>query len=136
MQAAMGRSADRSPVRRISPLAPAGVASPAVYTVAVIELYSRLWQALEELTGAFARFGPAGGEVERQVVVLRLELVVLLDTFESLRARSLLRPEQRAELAATVHYQLDALAAQPGAGAGPALARAQNQLLDAVLRWV
>jgi len=133
-----GRRGSARPVPAVptAPTVPTGTARYVAgrRTAAIIELYSRLWQALEELAVAFGRFGPADPEVERRLLVLRLELVVLLDTFESARCRSQLNPEQRAELHGTVQRQLEALSVQPEAGGGPALARPQNELLDAVLK--
>ena len=133
MQAALGRRVDNAFGHSISIPSTPAVAGSAVYAVAAIELYSRLWQALEDLTSAFARCGANSSETGQQLILLRLELVVLLDTFESARCRSMLRPHERAQLRTTVHGQLDALWVQPEAG-GPALMRAQNQLLDAVLK--
>ena len=111
-------------------------ASASAYTAAAIELYSRLWAELEPLSELVAAARLASGPRERlelALVVLRLELVVLLDACDSRALRSMLLGEHRLELRATLESVLAILAA-PAAGGWPAaLAHAQNRLLDAVI---
>ena len=98
----------------------------AAYAAAAIELYSRVWLALERLTGR-----SAPGEPETPLMVLRLELIVLPDACDSPSWRLMLAHEQRRELRATLESVLRMLAAP--ADGGWHLMQAQNRLIDAVL---
>ena len=107
------------------------------YAAAAIELYSRVWLTLEQLTARLRGDGEhqsrqaAGGEPEMLLVRLRLELVVLLDACDSPSWRSMLAHEERRQLRATLESVLGMLAV-PVAG-GWHLMQAQNRLIDAVL---
>lgn len=100
-----------------------------IYAVAAIELYSRLWLALERLASCGDDDGP---RIEIALVILRLELVVLLDACDSPLWRSMLRAEHRIQLRATLKSVLRILSARSD-DRGTALSDAQDRLLDAVL---
>jgi hypothetical protein len=88
-----------------------------------------LWQALENLAVALAVPRPAQ-EIETLLTILRLELVVLLDTLNGERLRALLNPDQRRSMHTTIERLLDELSSQPGPRGESALAEAQDRLLD------
>ena len=111
--------------------------SKETYAAAAIELYSRMWLALERLTTrlpAAEDSEPRGSAVEPEMrlVTLRLELIVLLDACDSASWRLLLAQDERRELRATLESVLGMLAG-PSEG-GWHLMQAQNRLIDAVLR--
>jgi hypothetical protein len=99
------------------------------YAAAAIELYGRLWHALEQLAiddaGDFER-------IETALVILRLELVVLLDACDSPRWRNLLRAEHRIQLEMTLWSVLRILSESTNRWSAMA-SRAQDRLFEAVL---
>jgi hypothetical protein len=105
------------------------------YTVACIELFSCLWVELERLSVAEDtsclefRSAISGTRAE----VLRLELVLLLDSCRSERRRQPLDISERLALQNTLEQVLDAINASSGEEHCDSIARAQNFLLDAVL---
>jgi hypothetical protein len=109
-------------------------ASSAEYAAASIELYSRLWQELEQLICRLAETdGLPTPSATDAVVTFRLQLVVLADACVSTRWRSLLAADQRQDLRSTLERVRRTLAVPPHALGPWAIAQAQNQLLDAVL---
>jgi hypothetical protein len=114
-----------------------GVASPAACIAATIELYSRLWRELEHSFDLFARqaeFTVGADESDSPLVVLRLEILILLDACDSQEWQSMLGTERRLALRTLLEsllHTLDPLRAERHPC--HVLARAQNQLLDAVL---
>jgi hypothetical protein len=103
--------------------------SASAYVVASIELYSRLWLALERLAVSDDD-DPA--RIETALVILRLELVVLLDACDSPSWRSMLDAEHRIQLQATLKSVLRTLSERLDDWRGD-VSDAQNRLLDAVL---
>jgi hypothetical protein len=114
-----------------------GVASAAACFAATIELYSRLWRELERSFDRFARrseFTVEADESDSPLVVIRLEILILLDACESHELQSMLGTERRLALRTMLESLLRTLAAlQAERDPCYVLARAQNQLLDAVL---
>jgi hypothetical protein len=110
-------------------------ASAAEYAAASIELYSRLWQELEQLANRLAQIDASHTpSTADPVVTFRLELVVLIDACNSLRWQSLLGADQCLDLQSTLESVRRVLAVPPDSLWPGAIAQAQNQLLDAVLR--
>ena len=108
----------------------------AAYAAASIQLYSRLWLALETLSETLMDPPEGGipGVSDPRVVLFRLELLVLLDACGSARWHSLLGPEQRDGLRSTLE-DLMAMLAVPAASFGvDVLYRCQNHLFEAVRR--
>jgi hypothetical protein len=114
-----------------------GVASAAACVAATIELYSRLWRELERALDLFARqaeFTVGADASDSPLVVLRLEILILLDACDSQAWQSMLGTERRLALRAILESLLASLAPlQAERDPCYVLARAQNQLLDAVL---
>jgi hypothetical protein len=114
-----------------------GVASAAACIAATIELYSRLWRELERSFDLFAQraeFTVGADQSDGLLVVLRLEILILLDACDSQGWQSLLGTERRLALRTILESLLRTLAAlQAERDPCHVLARAQNQLLDAVL---
>ena len=114
-----------------------GVASATACIAATIELYSRLWRELERSFDVFARraeFTVGADESDSPLVVLRLEIFILLDACDSQEWQSLLGTDRRLALRTALESLLRTLAAlQAERDPCCVLARAQNQLLDAVL---
>jgi hypothetical protein len=115
----------------------AALASEAAYVAATIDLYGRLWRELEQLSDVFAsapHCAVRAEESDQQLMMLRLELVVLLDACDSPEWWSMLGAERRVALRTTLESLLRTLGAlPPDLDRCCALARAQDQLLDAVL---
>jgi hypothetical protein len=101
-------------------------APDAAYAAACIELYSRLWWELEELTQSFVGDESSHSQLDSRLVLLRLETIVLIDSCDSTKLRSLLGGSERRDLRATLESLLAAL--EEGL-----LQHAQNRLLDTVL---
>jgi hypothetical protein len=116
----------RSALRRAESLS-AGEPS-STFAAASIELYSRLWLELERLIESLET-----DQADRRVVLVRLELLVLLDACESPRWQGMLSAEQNAELRSTLLSVLHALAELSSLPVDDVIAEAQNCLLDAVL---
>jgi hypothetical protein len=129
VSAVLGRCTGSSRWGGLKQSTPGAFVSPAQYAAAALELYSRLWQALENLAVALAVPRPAQ-EIETLLTILRLELVVLLDTLNGERLRALLNPDQRRSMHTTIERLLDELSSQPGPRGESALAEAQDRLLD------
>jgi hypothetical protein len=106
---------------------PAAEASAACYAAACIELYSRLWWELEQLTrSVFPGDESSLAHRDAKLVLLRLETIVLIDACDSPQLQALLGAAQREDLRSTLESLL--VAFEDGS-----LEPVQNQLLDAVL---
>ncbi len=103
------------------------MASQLAYTIACIELYSRLWAQLEALGDAAAL---DAARLDAPLQILRLELHLLLQACDGVRWRGLLANPQRLALKSILQEVLLMLGAHEPAAMLPA---AQNRLLDAVL---
>jgi hypothetical protein len=104
------------------------------YAAASIRLYSRLWADLEVLSDQLAATTDQSADViDLRLEMFRLELVVLLDNCDSARWRSMLSPEHRLVLRATLEDLLATLAVPPDALGRAVVFQAQNQVFDAVL---
>ena len=111
-----------------------GRQTSAAYAAASIQLYSRLWADLEVLSDQLAATTDQPPDViELRLEMLRLELIVLLDNCRSARWRSMLSPEHRLVLRATLEDLLATLAVPPDAFGRAVIFQAQNQVFDAVL---
>ncbi len=113
-----------------------GPVPDAAFAAAAVQLYSRLWGDLECLGELCAEGQYCSGQpgLERCVLMLRLELTLLLESCQSGSWSALLPGSQLDSLRVTlepvalmVGHATDAL--QPHM-----IARAQNRLLDEVLR--
>lgn len=113
----------------------AGAGSDDAYAVAAIELYSRLWLELEQVTARLRLAADHCGAVQLEVrlTILRLELVMLLDGCDSQRWRALIGPRRCSELGATLRDLLAALSAPFEALDRGLLDRTQDRILDATL---
>jgi len=97
-------------------------------------LFSRLWADLEVLSDQLAATTDQPPDViELRLEMFRLELIVLLDNCRSARWRSMLSPEHRLVLRATLEDLLATLAVPPDAFGRAVIFQAQNQVFDAVL---
>jgi len=104
------------------------------YAAASIQLYSRLWADLEVLSDQLAATTDQSPDViELRLEMFRLELVVLLDNCDSARWRSMLSPEHRLVLRATLEDLLATLAVPLDALGRAVVFQAQNRVFDAVL---
>ncbi|MGO9993090.1 MAG: hypothetical protein ACLPTF_11345 [Steroidobacteraceae bacterium] len=104
------------------------------YAAASIQLFSRLWADLEVLSDQLAATTDQPPDViELRLEMFRLELIVLLDNCRSARWRSMLSPEHRLVLRATLEDLLATLAVPPDAFGRAVIFQAQNQVFDAVL---
>jgi hypothetical protein len=91
---------------------------------ASIQLYSQLWFELE-------RFNVP--TLELQLLIFRLEVVLVLEGCRSEAWQALLRPEERLTLETTLRTLLEILAVAPPVPGRPAIERAQDWLFDAVI---
>ena len=133
MQAAFGQYATHSSHNSvIVQTASAGFPNSVRYAAATLELYSRLWQTLKDLSAAIAR-PDSGVDTERRLMALRVELALLLDMFDGPRSPALLRTEQRDALRTMVQWLLETLSLRPAAGLEAGIADAQDRLFDAAL---
>ncbi len=109
------------------------MASPAAFSTACIELYSRLWAELEPLSSPESCGSMSTLMLER-AEILRLEIHLVLEACDSARWRLLLNVAQRHDLRIilqSVMLGLQQCAREPDT---QALACAQNRLLDAVIQ--
>lgn len=105
-----------------------------VFVCACIELFTRLWVRLESLaTDDHWHSTPADSAFDRRAELFRLELIVLLDACRTTRWRMLLDGAQRHALERCLSEILDCLNTRFEEAPLPAIERAQNRLLDAVL---
>ena len=119
--------------RRANAIGEPPALSSDAYAVASIELYSRLWLALERVADRLAAYEDTDSpQIETAVIILRLELLVLLDACDSPLWRSMLRAEQRIELEVTLKSVLRILSERVDDSCG-VISHAQDRLLDAVL---
>jgi|HubBroStandDraft_5_1064220.scaffolds.fasta_scaffold260419_2 hypothetical protein len=110
----------------------------ATFAAATIKLYSRLWFELEQfnvpLVGCGRATQPAA--LELQLLRFRLEVIVLLDRCDCTAWRTMLSPEHRLALQATLKALLELVDVPLAALERDLIAGAQNWLLDAVLsQW-
>lgn len=96
------------------------------YARACIGLYSRLWDALEQLCAPDALRG-----VRSEII--RLEIHLVLQSCETWRWRLLLTAAQRLTMQETLRELLHCLGADGTEISATAAAAAQNRLLDGVL---
>jgi len=106
----------------------AAVASNQAYTIACIELFSRLWAELERVS-ALANAPASASRLE----IVRLELLIALDACDSMRWRAHLSTSQRLSLRAVLTQVLTSLDASTDDVPRRAIAMAQNRLLESVL---
>ena len=99
------------------------MASNEAYSVACIEIFSRLWAELDQLWAQDATM---------HLQILRLELAILLDACDSPRWKLLLDGEQRRSLRSTLEDVLGDLAGAAHAAPRLPVEWAQNRLLDAI----
>jgi hypothetical protein len=109
------------------------VASHDAYTTACAQLFARLWAALEPLASPALAPPATLATLTLRCEILRLELVVLIDACESAAWHTLLSLPQRSTLQATLQGVLDILSGCPEIPSEAAVARAQDELLDAIL---
>jgi hypothetical protein len=111
-------------------------ASPGTYSSALTGLLCHLWLELERIIVGLNVFDtpPASSRAEHQMEVFRLEVLLLLDACNSLRWQSLLRPQQRLGLRATLHSLLRTLSGPRDVPDSEIIGEAQNQLFDSLLR--
>jgi hypothetical protein len=102
---------------------------------ATIQLYSRLWLELETWCGWMNESGGlgAGDAIDVRLETIRLELVLLLEACDSIRWKSMLRPEHLAALRADLHVVLKSLDAAADSPGFDAILVAQNRLFDGVV---
>jgi hypothetical protein len=105
----------------------------AVFRAAYTELCTRIWIELELLARAAEQVenGPAQ-DLEMSIEILRLELVVLMDSCRSLHWRHLLSAEQCDCLSSTLTDVLAALYVDPEQ-LRMGIAKAQDRILDELL---
>jgi len=105
------------------------------YAAALIELCARIWQDLEQ----FAEMLHQPGRIAAPpgflwlTATLRLELVLMLDSWNSERWRSMLTLEQRATLRSMLTDVLDLMGVAADELTPPDIEQAQDRLLDEVL---
>lgn len=131
--------ADAIPAGR-DPRPPKGsphVAVPATqYAVAFFELCGRIWLELERLSELWDRtaiLDATPSELLWRAAILRLELLVILDSIGCARWRTLLASEQRISLGAMLADVLEVIAVAPDNLKIEVIERAQDRLLDEVI---
>jgi len=102
------------------------------YSAACIELYSRLWAELEQLS-APEHCGATHSVTVERWQILRLEIHLLIDACDTARWRMLMSKSERRCLKASLRNLLDGLGPFGSAESAHAIAAAQNRLLNAVL---
>ena len=110
------------------------MASTAACSAACIELFARLWQALDEIPAAAVPAPTTSdGETEIRLQIVRLELALAIEACDPARRFFPLDRSQRLAVRTVLTDVLAALC-RAADGANPAaIAWAQDRLLDAVL---
>jgi hypothetical protein len=115
------------------------MASPEAFSIACIQLFSRLWTELERPLAADdgSLAASCARRDETYVEALRLELILLLDACRSARWRMQLTYSQRHVIRSLTDDVLGALnASSDGIPSRTSIEGAQNRLFDAVLSCV
>jgi hypothetical protein len=108
--------------------------SRTIYAAALIELCGRIWAELESLADLWEQsdIADAPSVLLMSAATLRLELLVMLDSCDSVLWRSLLEYGQRQNLRSMLIDVLETIAVTPDLLKRQVIERAQDRLLDEV----